>query len=211
MTSGYRGIFVAFEGPDGSGKSSAVLGVEKLLLAEGVPHLLTSEPTKKSDAGLKARERSKSALVHDPRETQGLFVEDRRHHLEFEIEPALAEGKMVLSDRYRHSTVVYGTFEGIPTEELVQMNNSFRTPDLTIVIIASPETCIARLQNGRQTVERFEREEAVRFACHMYSTVIPKIYSEVVIIDGEQDADSVVREATSYVFSLLKGVHDVRG
>ncbi len=158
------GLFITFEGGiDGSGKSTQARLLAETLRAEGHDVIHTREPGG-SPGG--AEEIRALVLEGDPdrwsAETELLlFTAARRDHLERLIEPALAEGKTVICDRFADSTRMYqGLRSGNMRPPLVDALHELmigREPDLTFIIDMDPNTGHARAKGGRGgTEERFE-------------------------------------------------------
>ncbi len=155
-----RGLFLTFEGIDGSGKST-----QCRLLAEHLRGLerevvLTREPG--GSAG--AEEIRRLVLEGDPdrwsAETEILlFTAARRDHLERTILPALAEGKVVVCDRFADSTRMYQGLSRGDLRATVDKLHALmigREPDLTILIDMDPTTGLSRAKGRQGTEERFE-------------------------------------------------------
>ena len=143
----YPGKFIVIEGLDGSGKSSQVDLVVELLQKTGKEVIVTKEPTMDSEAGRKIKQALKKEISIEPLALQGLYVQDRKEHLENKVIPALKAGKFVVSSRYAFSTFAYGYSDGLNVDTLVEMNEQFLLPDLTIVVDVSPESCVKRIEN----------------------------------------------------------------
>lgn len=154
------GLFISFEGIDGSGKSTQARHLAARLEGAGRPVVLTREP-----GGSPGAEEIRRLLVEgDPArwspETEILlFTAARRDHLERLIEPSLAEGKIVVTDRFADSTRVY---QGAARAELRPMVDQLhalmigREPDLTLVIDMDPEAALARGLARKSGEDRFE-------------------------------------------------------
>ncbi|MEM7777474.1 MAG: dTMP kinase, partial [Pseudomonadota bacterium] len=133
-----RGRFITFEGIDGSGKSTQARLLADELRADGAEVVLTREP-----GGSDGAEEIRQLLVEgepgrwSPETEILLFTAARRDHLERVIEPALAAGKTVISDRFADSTRVY---QGATRGDLTEVVNALHTlmigrePDLTLII-----------------------------------------------------------------------------
>jgi dTMP kinase len=104
-------MFIAFEGLDGSGSSTQSRILAEKLEAKGHKVLLTKEPTKDTPIGGLIREVLQRKLPATPEGLQFLFSADRAEHLKRDIEPALANGKVVITDRYMFSTIAYGALD----------------------------------------------------------------------------------------------------
>jgi len=161
-------MFISFEGMEGSGKSTALDSLCAALESRGAPYLHTREPGG-SELGKSLR-----ALLLDARQKVApeaelfLYLADRAQHVQQRIRPALAEGRLVLSDRYADSTVVYqGYGRGLPVERLFELNQlavGGLWPDLTLLFDLDPDVGLARAKarNAELGIEvsegRFEAE-----------------------------------------------------
>lgn len=154
------GKFITFEGIDGSGKSSQARLLAEHLKAQGHDTVLTREP-----GGSEGAEEIRRLLVEgDPdrwsAETEILlFTAARRDHLEKTINPALAAGKIVISDRFADSTRVYqgaarAALRGVVDALHSQMIN--REPDLTFIIDMDPAAALTRGLARKSGEDRFE-------------------------------------------------------
>ncbi|MEM9435788.1 MAG: dTMP kinase [Pseudomonadota bacterium] len=155
-----KGLFISFEGIDGSGKSTQARLLEERLKADGVPTLRTREP-----GGSAGAEEIRRLLVEgDPdrwsAETELLlFTAARRDHLETLIEPALKDGTTVITDRFADSTRVYqGATRGDlrATVDTLHTLMISREPDLTFIIDVNPEVALARGLARKSGEDRFE-------------------------------------------------------
>ena len=159
------GKFITFEGIDGAGKSTHLAYVADLLRAAGRNVVLTREP-----GGTPLGEKLRELILHEPMhiETETLLVfAARREHLAQLIEPALARGDWVISDRFTDATFAYqGGGRGLPVERLdtlEQWVHPHLQPDLTLLFDVPLEVARARLDAAREP-DRFERERAEFFA-----------------------------------------------
>ena len=96
----YLGKFIVFEGLDGSGQSTQTELLRDFLIEKGYEVIQTKEPTQESKASQEIRETLDKKIKIKPMRLQELFTQDRKEHLDNLINPALKEGKMVISDRY---------------------------------------------------------------------------------------------------------------
>lgn len=193
------GFFVAFEGLDGSGISTQTLLLERHFKLRKRAVLLTKEPTNNLIGGL-----VRGQLTHDWKSSmeclQLLFASDRAHHLEKEIEPALKRNFIVISDRYKLSSIAFGSLE-TDKEWLIKINEKFREPDLTILLKVSPETCTKRIRN-RQSIELFENEKKLEKVWQVYESFVS---DNVVLVDGEKNIDEIHDEIVKLVADRMKG------
>ncbi|MBS3172149.1 dTMP kinase [Candidatus Woesearchaeota archaeon] len=153
-----RGRFIVLEGIDGSGKNTQLSLITRELfdLNKGSDLKQTREPWK-SEYGRMIRQILKSD--RDPREKGedcfDLYVKDRTLHLQM-IEQELAQGNIVISDRYYYSTIAYQQAQGIELERIIEANKVFPVPDLTMVFKIPPEKALRRISKNRSKKEKFE-------------------------------------------------------
>jgi len=201
----YPGKFIVFEGLDGSGQTTQANLLKKFLEKRGFKVLLTKEPTKDNEFGkrvdriLQYKERS------SPLELQKLFIKDRDWHLKNVIEPALKEGKIVISDRYFFSTFAFGGID-VDMEKLIKMNDNFLMPDISIFLDVKPKTCISRIEGRSQkTGERktiFEKEKLLEKVYKNYLVLLKKF--PLVRINGQRSIEDVHKEIKEIVIKKIK-------
>jgi dTMP kinase len=153
-----RGLFLVFEGIDGSGKSQQAKLLARWLEERGLEVVRTREPTKGS-WGRKYREWANRKREAGAEEVLEMFLEDRAEHVAEVILPALERGQVIVCDRYNDSTLAYQAVHGVPREKLnadVSARN-FPEPDLVIWLRVSLDTAVARL--GDRLRERYESPE----------------------------------------------------
>jgi dTMP kinase len=152
-----RGRLVAFEGLDGSGKTTQVATLERALRARGVEVVVTREPTD-GPFGRRIRAMAASGERPVPEEELGWFVEDRREHVRTVVAPALAAGCVVLTDRYFLSTVAYQGARGFDPQRLLRESEAeFPAPDLALLLEIDPGAGLARVsRRGRAHEPAFE-------------------------------------------------------
>lgn len=166
-----REMFITFEGTEGSGKSTALNAIADALERKGHTVVCTREP------GAGAFGRSiRELLLHgdhlSPWAELFLFLADRAEHAAKVIRPALAQGAIVLCDRFGDSTVAYqGHARGLPIEKLRELNQ-FATdglrPDLTLLFDLDPAIGLGRLsEKDRLDGEPLAFHEAVRTGFHL--------------------------------------------
>jgi dTMP kinase len=144
-------MLIAFEGIDGSGKTSITRYLKKELQKMGYDVVLFKEPTN-SEWGIRLK---KSAHL-EPEEELELFIRDRIYDVERNIIPALKQGKIVLMDRYYYSTIAYQGALGLDINEIKQKNEEIAPkPDLIIYMDIAPEKAIKRVTR-RGKPDRFE-------------------------------------------------------
>lgn len=198
----YPGKFIVFEGLDGSGQSTQAALLKDFLAGKGFEVVLTKEPTKDSQASREIRETLDKKIEITPQKLQELFTQDRREHLLNLIMPALKEGKMVISDRYFFSTFAYGVSSGLELDWLIKINDEFLVPDLTFILKAKPETCVARIEKRGSAKTLFEETKKLERVWKTYA-VLPERIENAYIIDGEKTVNGVFGDVKSFVHSKL--------
>ncbi len=139
-----RGWLIAFEGVDGCGKSTHLALLAAALRAAGLDPLETREPTAGA-WGQRIRAMARSGEAVAPEEELRWFVEDRREHVARTVAPALAAGRVVLTDRYFLSTVCYQGARGLdPARLLEQAEAEFPLPDLALLFEIDPDEGLRR-------------------------------------------------------------------
>ena len=203
------GLFISFEGIDGSGKSTQVTRLAEHLRNAGHEVVLTREPG--GSAG--AEEIRALVLQGEPdrwsAETEILlFTAARRDHLERLIRPALAAGKIVICDRFADSTRMY---QGLSRGDLrATVDDLHRLmigvePDLTILIDMDPVEGLKRARGRKGTEERFEDFGAdLQSAMRAGFLALSREFSgRFRVIDGGQDVDAVAADIRTTVEQAL--------
>ena len=178
--------FIVLEGPDGSGTTKHVELLVARLQKLHKPVLGTAEPTG-GPIGRHIREfLSSGELAADA--LQLLFTADRADHVRRSIEPSLAAGTCVISDRYVHSTIAYGQALGLPSSWLKSMNTNFVQPSCVIFALPTFEVCQERLgrRATKDTLEGAELQRKVYDCYAMLAQEDPTIH--VVDTSGEKEA-----------------------
>jgi dTMP kinase len=160
-----RGKFITFEGIDGAGKSTHLAHVADLLASRGKTVVVTREP-----GGTSLGEKLRELLLHQKMhlETEALLMfAARREHIAQIIEPALARGEWVISDRFTDATFAYqGGGRKLDLQKLAvleQWVHPHLQPDLTFLFDVPLEVARARLDASRE-LDKFELEKADFFA-----------------------------------------------
>jgi dTMP kinase len=154
-----RGSLLAFEGLDGSGKSTQIERLAARLRSAGCTVVTTREPTDGA-VGRRIRGRAASGRMPPPDEELRWFVEDRREHVETLIAPALAAGSVVLTDRYTLSSVAYQGARGLDWRAILEEGErQFPLPDLALLLEIDPGEGLGRVrERGRHLEPAFEDE-----------------------------------------------------
>jgi dTMP kinase len=208
--SGRQGLFLTFEGIDGSGKSTQAKRLASALQSAGHDVVLTREP----GGSPGAEEIRRLVLEGDPdrwsAETEILlFTAARRDHLERTILPALGAGKVVICDRFADSTRMYQGLSRGDLRPVVDQLHSLmigREPDLTLLIDMDPEIGLSRAKGRRGTEERFE-DFGVDLQRKMragFLSLADEFSHRFRVIDGARPMDAVAAEILSLVRGALE-------
>jgi len=159
-----RGKFITLEGMDGAGKSTHIPSIIQLLESRGLEVVSTREPGG-TTLGEKLRELLLSEAMHPETETLLMFAA-RREHIANVIEPALARGAWVLSDRFTDATYAYQSGgRGVSAEKVIALEQWVQgdlQPDATLLFDVPVEVSVSRLASARMP-DKFERESAEFF------------------------------------------------
>lgn len=179
------GRLIAFEGLDGSGKSTQLERLEARLRAAGCDVVATREPTG-FPSGQRIREMARSGAELEPEEELRWFVEDRRAHVDGVIAPAMRAGQIVLTDRYYLSTVAYQGARGLDYEQILADSEAeFPIPDLVLLLEIDPQIAFERVHARGSEIEGvFEQREFLSRVASVFDA-LDCSYLERVPGDGE--------------------------
>ena len=208
-----RGLFITFEGNDGSGKTTISELVFKQLTQKGFSCILTRER-----GGIDIAEQIRHIILDpansamDARTEALLYAASRRQHLVERVIPALDEGKIVICDRFIDSSLAYqGMGRQIGMEEIFQMNQ-FATeglmPDATIFLEVSEAVSRQRLAQ-RGSLDRMDQEsEAFHQRVRRGYALVRQRYPERMrVIDADQELEQVLQAAMRAVMEIVDEHH----
>ena len=203
------GLFITFEGIDGSGKTTQARLLAERLRSAGNNVVLTREPG--GSAG--AEEIRSLVLEGDPDRWSAkteilLFTAARRDHLEKTIQPALDAGNIVISDRFADSTRVYQGISRGDLRAIVDQLHALmidREPDLTFIIDMDPATGLARALSRNTAEERFEGfgEELQTKMRAGFLALALEFPRRCVVINGNREPDLVAGEVATLALARL--------
>ena len=205
----HAGIFIAFEGGEGSGKSTQTALLKKYLESIGEEVLTTREP-----GGTELGKSLRTILLDpatgaiSPRSEALLYAADRAHHVYSIIRPALAAGQIVITDRYLDSSIAYqGAGRVLQPSEVARISRwatESLTPTLTIILDLPAEKGLARLDGA----DRIEQEslafhERVRREFLNLANVDPERYFVVDATQPQEKISRLINDRVSHI-QLLK-------
>jgi dTMP kinase len=215
-----RGFFITFEGLDGSGKSTQVRLLARSLQASGRTVTITRQP-----GGTELGDRIRAVLLSSktqnvaPLAEMALMFADRAQSIQQIIEPALAEGRVVLCDRYTDSTEAYqGGGRGLGSDRVLSLHAAIcgnLWPDLTLLLLPNLDASLARARRrnersmqtqARDTDEnRFEAEERAFYerVFTKYRDIAAREASRVVAIEDDAPVENIERRILTIVRERL--------
>lgn len=205
------GVFITFEGGEGSGKTTIANMIQKTLAQEGYHVVLTREP-----GGVEIAEKIRDIIhnvkyINMDRKTEALlYAASRRQHLVEKVIPALENDAIVICDRFVDSSMVYqGIARGIGIDEVYQMN-LFATenilPKRTIFFDIQPEDGLKRVyENKDREVNRLDLEniDFHRKVYQGYLSLCDKFPNRIVKIDASLDIDHVYQQVLKKIREIL--------
>ena len=207
-----RGLFITFEGGEGCGKTTQIQKLaERIKGITSTPFVVTREP-----GGAPSAELIRGLLVNGDTEkwrpaTEGLLMSAARHeHVEQIIRPALAQNKLVLSDRFVDSTIVYqGIVGGVARNDVDAMNHiacGDIYPDITIILDIDSQIGLARAKSRGAVEDRFEAKglayhEKVRAG---FLDIAADDPSRCVVINANRTPDDIAEDIWQVVSPYLQ-------
>lgn len=206
-----QGLFITFEGGEGSGKTTQLALLADYLRDKGLPLLCTREP-----GGTSLGDQIRPLILEVPddgsevdvRTEFFLYLASRAQHVKEVLLPALAAGNIVLCDRFSDATIAYqGYGRGLPLEEIktmMQFASYGLEPDLTLFLDITPALGLSRL-SGRKEINRLDQEtlffhEAVYAGYQVLSQTYPK---RIVVIDAAGAIEAVSRRIREKIDTFL--------
>jgi dTMP kinase len=193
-----RGCFIVFEGIDGGGKSTQIQMLADYFKAEGYDVDLHMEPTQEAIGNLlwiyiRSKDRS-----FTPETEALLFAADRIEHGKA-IQKVIEEGKIIISDRYVHSSLAYQGAAGVDVQWLKSINIHALKPDLVILLDIDPEKSLERVSDRSKTI--FEESEYLKRVQIEYLRY--KEAGELLVVDAAQPKKDVHAEILGHIKKLL--------
>ena len=202
--------FITFEGPEGSGKTTVLNQINKLL-SENYNVISTREP-----GGVSTGEEIRNILLDgeniDIRTEALLFAASRREHLVKKVIPALKNNKVVLCDRYIDSSLAYqGYARGIGIEGVKKINEfaiNGLYPDLTIYLDIDAEVGRERILKNQRSQNRLDKETLTfhQKVIEGYKTLIKTNPERFKVVDATQSIESVISDTYEIILSYLKNL-----
>ena len=203
-----RGVFITFEGGDGSGKSTQIQSVREWFASRGREVIVTREPGG-TELGTEIRRLVQNGPEDvDARTEALLYAADRAYHVATVIGPALERGAVVLGDRYIDSSLAYqGAARSLGVDEIASLS-AWATqglyPSLTFLLDLPPEVGARRRTDAPDRMEResMDFHERVR---HQYLRLADAEPDRIVVIDAVGTVDEVFSEIRGVLVERFEG------
>ena len=197
-----KGVFLAFEGIDGGGKTRQAFRLKDKLEGLGVETLYVKEPTSGSWGQKVRRIAEKGRAQVSLEEELDWFVRDREEDVRLNIAPALARRAVVIADRYFYSTIAYQSALGLDPEEIRRRNARFPIPDL-VFLLEIP----VQISQERITINRNEQAN-LGYEQIEYLRLVKKAYDalkdpNLIRLDSTRPPEVVAGDIWSRVTPLL--------
>lgn len=202
------GIFITFEGIEGSGKSTQVRLLIQALKQQALPYLCTREP-----GGTVISEAIRAILLNPlyaemtPETELLLYCASRAQHTGELILPALAQGKIVICDRYYDSTYAYQgaarDLDEVLIDTLTRFSTYGRDPDITFLIDLPVEIGLSRIKDRQ--LDRLEQEHAVfhEKVRQQYLSIANKCPSRYIVLNGSDEPEAIHQRIISTLQPLI--------
>ena len=205
-----NGIFITFEGPDGSGKTTISTYVADELAKLGYDVIYSREP-----GGIDIAEQIREVVLNpkntamDAKTEALLYAASRRQHFVEKIKPALESGKIVICDRFVESSLAYqGYGRNIGIDEIYRINEfaiEGWLPDATFFLDLSPEVGLGRIES-RANKDRLDQEtnDFHDRVYEGYQEVLRRYRHRITVIDASLDVEAVKAEALRLVLEKVQ-------
>lgn len=195
-------MFIVFEGIDGCGKGTQMQKLANYFSTKNkYNHLLvTREP-------YKVREIREILKLDEPPESKAeqltnLFIQDRREHIQDLIKPALEKNVIVISDRYKYSTIAYQAAQGQDIQKLIGMHKEMPVPDFIFIIDTSVEESFKRMKKDeiRDEEQKFERSQEFQEKVRQNFLKIPELLpnENIIIINGNRTIEEIFEDVKKH-------------
>ncbi|MBI4089410.1 MAG: dTMP kinase [Candidatus Levybacteria bacterium] len=202
----YKGLYVAIEGIDGSGKTTQVKKITDYFKSQGKKVVQVREPRKEGVIGDIVQKVLTGKLKMPSRALQYLFSTDRVLNQEEVVIPALRKGHVVISDRCFWSAIVYGILDKtgaaydyketdfmLVVHSILSMYHQFIVPNYTFYLKISLETALSRIKKKDDVKEIYEDHEKLKKVIEGYNWLSEKFAREIIVVDGEKSVEEVTK------------------
>ena len=204
-----KGLFITFEGLDGAGKSTQIQKVKEIFEQKGFEVVLTREP-----GGTDISEKIREIILDNDNDEMSfvtealLYAASRAQHVHEKIKPALDAGKVVICDRYVHSSIAYqGYGRGLGAEKVMAINSHAidgLLPDISFFILLPTDKAMERLKSSNRELDRLEVEQADFFQKVEEGYMkIAEEYDNIIKIDASKSVDEIAKVISDIIFKKI--------
>lgn len=211
----HKGLFVTFEGLDGTGKTTQIRYLKKFLERKEIPVIVSREP-----GGTRLGERIRKLVLdakHDNMSSRTellLYAAARAQHIDEVLKPALMEGKVVLCDRFVDSSIAYQGYGRDMVAEVTEINAAMMkelSPDVTFLFRMDPETSLQRIgirENDRMEKQSMEFHQKVYLG---YEKLLEDNLDRIVPLDATLTKKELKEDIHRRILELIsnKGIYDI--
>lgn len=204
-----KGIFIVFDGLDGSGKSEMVKLLHNHIFSKNKKYriLTTREPTK-GTYGKEIRKilKEDKDAKENSEKLFDLFIDDRKEHVNEIILPFLKNSKgedvnIVICDRYYYSTMAFQATQGIEYKRAFEKNKNFPKPDIAFIMDLPPEISLERIKS--RDLEKFEQKEFMEELRGNFLSLKQKLDDNIVIVNASLPIGKVFENIKKEIDELL--------
>ncbi|MDO8460926.1 MAG: dTMP kinase [bacterium] len=213
----YKGLYIALEGIDGSGKTTQVNLLRSYFEKKGKTVVITSEPRKKTGEIGRLINKILNAKVHVPMlAMQYLYSAERAVNHATVVIPALKKGKVVISHRCFWSAVAYGVFDKgelkysdantkaiMAAQGVLSHYYQFIAPDITLYLDVAADTALERISGVKKSLEIYEKKKSLERVLLGYRYVAKQFPKEIVFLHGERSLQEVAKEAIEKLAAII--------
>ena len=192
-----KGMFIAFEGIDGCGKSTQIKKFAEYLFSKDKHNhvVLTRNPYKDTD--IRGILRQDDDPLSQADKLADLFIEDRKLHAQELIIPSLEKGHFIVSDRYKLSTIAYQGAQGLDMIDLIKRHEGLPIPDITFIIdISAQDSSLRMKKEESRNEQKFEAD--LIFLENVRQNYLKTKYflsnEKIFIINGKRDIETIFNE-----------------
>jgi len=202
-----RGLFITFEGPDGSGKTTQIEKLRSFIEKKGYDAVLTREPGGTAISE-KIREiiLDKNNIEMDYMTEALLYAASRAQHVAQVIKPALESGRAVICDRFMDSSIVYQGY-GRKLGDCVRIINEFAVsgclPDITFLLKVDPEIGKGRIKADEQDRLEMEKLDYHRAVYKAYEELEQQYPERIIAIKADRSIDEISDEIQKHIDAIL--------
>ncbi|RSI12880.1 dTMP kinase [Streptococcus sanguinis] len=199
-----KNILIAFEGLDGSGKTTQIKKLNSWFIDNEIEVFITKQPTDFYRNDKRVRDYLDFGIAPNMYSIALLAAADRTFQLSTEINPKLSNNINVICDRYIYSSLAFFKARGIDYDEILHINKDFTVPDLVIFLDIPPTKALVRVERRDKGNLKFEEKDSKIFD-NVRNNFLEILPEDALIIDSTQDVDTIFEIIVKKVEKIMKG------